>query len=66
MVMPGCKEKVTCAKKIDGSLEARYIDYLMPPNSVCTTDSPPKIVCARGFKMGADGKRCESKKPECT
>ncbi|RUS70505.1 hypothetical protein EGW08_021730 [Elysia chlorotica] len=59
LVMPGCREQVTCEKRTDGTLSAKYIDYVIPPNSVCSADVPPKITCARGFSLKADNKTCE-------
>ncbi|GFN99231.1 zonadhesin [Plakobranchus ocellatus] len=64
-IMPGCKEKVECETKIDGSLARKYIDFVMPPNSVCTDDTPPKIVCARGYQKPANSKTCQRKPGGC-
>ncbi|GFN99211.1 von Willebrand factor [Plakobranchus ocellatus] len=64
-IMPGCAEKVECERKIDGTLAKKYIDFVIPPNSVCTDDTPPKILCARGYQKPANSKTCQRKPEDC-
>ena len=60
MLLPGCREKVACERKLDGKLTQKNVDVRIPANSACSDDIPPRIVCARGYQKGSGG-RCERK-----
>lgn len=57
-ILPGCKEKVTCYVKEDGSSDLVHSEFNLQPNTVCNSDIPPRVECAQGFSRQGTSDQC--------
>ncbi|XP_055879322.1 uncharacterized protein LOC106062065 isoform X3 [Biomphalaria glabrata] len=65
-ILPGCKEKVTCYVKEDGSSDLVHSEFNLQPNTVCNSDIPPRVECAQGFSRQGTSDQCIRDPVVCT